>query len=70
MWYIKMSKKLFISCHCIFLQSAVNEQHYEEASRLYREAMELAKSEPEESYGKTITLEIVDQVFKDFSCHI
>ena len=42
----------------------MNEEHYEEASRLYKEAMELAMSEmeTEESYGKTVTLEIVDQV--------
>eukprot|EP00794_Sanderia_malayensis_P003670 gene3670-4187_t len=43
-------------------QSAVSEQHYEEASVLYREAMELAKSETDESYGKTFTLEILDQL--------
>jgi len=43
-------------------QENVNEGNYPEAVKLYRAAMELAKSEPKEDVSHQITLEIVDQL--------
>ena len=47
-----------------FIQQNVNEGKYEEAAKLYKAAMELAKSEPEEHVSPSVTLKIVDQVCK------
>ena len=40
----------------------MNEGNYEEAIKLYKTAVDLVKSEPEENVSRTVTLEIVDQV--------
>eukprot|EP00795_Rhopilema_esculentum_P014456 gene14456-5518_t len=43
-------------------QSYVNEGNYEEAIKLYKTAVDLVKSEPEDNVSRTVTLEIVDQL--------